>query len=55
MPERARIRQEFRDRLKALEQRLRSQSAEPSDEDVERDAASLRRLPRVFAPPAPKS
>jgi hypothetical protein len=40
------------DRLKALEERLRSRSYEPSDEEVRREVAELGRMPRLFRVPA---
>jgi hypothetical protein len=54
MPDPDLTRQELGQRLEALAERLR-QAGEPSDEEAERGAASLRRLPRVFRPPMPKS
>jgi hypothetical protein len=43
------------ERLAALEARLKTQpDDELTDEQLEREAAALRRLPRVFRAPAPR-
>jgi hypothetical protein len=47
--------QDIGHRLKALAERLRLQPEEPSNAEVEREAAALRELPRSFRPPVQRS
>jgi hypothetical protein len=42
------------ERLKALEERLRAQLEEPTDEEAVRAVAWLRRPQRAFRPPEPR-
>jgi hypothetical protein len=55
MAEHERAGQVLRERLAALEERLRSQTDEPTDAELEREVAALRRLPRTFPAPFPRN
>jgi hypothetical protein len=44
-----------RHRLKELEQRLRSQTYEPTEAEIAQEVASLRAVPRAFRPPRPRA